>query len=520
MKVQPFEALYDDNSLMHRASREEFLTYVDHFGESGLASRSRLLEERHYPHLAALTDELERQNPNMTERLRERVAKLRTGEAQVVITGQQTGIFGGPLYAIYKLLTCLKVAQQAETTLGRPVVPIFWLATEDHDFDEINHVYVPTADYQTRKIAVTPAESIARSVSRLSFDQAALLEIIEEAFRAMPETVHTKRLVTRLKQLVEECTSYGMFFSQLIGELIDFDVVFFDADTHSVRELEIPLFERLIQDNAEFRRALKDGISQTQELPDTFLNEEAAHLFVDDHGRQLLYPTADGFETKQGKQYTELELIALLYASPERFSNSVVTRPLMQDYLFPTLAYIGGPGELAYWTRLRPLFHHLNWTMPLLIPRMGGLLVRRSDEKRLAKLEVSLEEIVRSGVPIPVYSEEKVTGHMQAAAMLKDSFVSEFLSLEQGLLRTSSKSEKIKKQLEQAMASLLAEDRRQFDRQTRQYKETAYHLFPDGAPQERIHSILPWLNHHGLDFVRDLRTAYEANTSDQLKIFL
>lgn len=110
---------------MHRASREEFLTYVDHLGESGLASRSRLLEERHYPHLAALTDELERQNPNMTERLRERVAKLRTGEAQVVITGQQTGIFGGPLYAIYKLLTCLKVAQQAETTLGRPVVPIF-----------------------------------------------------------------------------------------------------------------------------------------------------------------------------------------------------------------------------------------------------------------------------------------------------------------------------------------------------------------------------------------------------------
>ncbi|WP_313491138.1 bacillithiol biosynthesis BshC, partial [Exiguobacterium sp.] len=265
MKVQPFEALYDDNSLMHRASREEFLTYVDHLGTSGLASRSRLLEERHYPHLAALTDELERQNPNMTERLRERVAKLRTGEAQAVVTGQQTGIFGGPLYAIYKLLTCLKVAQQAEATLDRPVVPIFWLATEDHDFDEINHVYVPTADFQTRKIAVAPAETIARSVSRLSFDQPALLEIIEETFRAMPETIHTKRLVARLKQLVEECTSYGMFFSQLIGELIDFDIVFFDADTHPVRELEIPFFERLIQDNAEFRQALTDGITQTKE---------------------------------------------------------------------------------------------------------------------------------------------------------------------------------------------------------------------------------------------------------------
>ncbi|MFB3225573.1 bacillithiol biosynthesis cysteine-adding enzyme BshC [Exiguobacterium sp. PHA03] len=520
MKVQPFEALYDDNSLMHRASREEFLTYVDHLGTSGLASRSRLLEERHYPHLAALTDELERQNPNMTERLRERVAKLRTGEAQAVVTGQQTGIFGGPLYAIYKLLTCLKVAQQAEATLDRPVVPIFWLATEDHDFDEINHVYVPTADFQTRKIAVAPAETIARSVSRLSFDQPALLEIIEETFRAMPETIHTKRLVARLKQLVEECTSYGMFFSQLIGELIDFDIVFFDADTHPVRELEIPFFERLIQDNAEFRQALTDGITQTKELPDTFLNEEAAHLFIDDHGRQLLYPTASGFETKQGKQYTELELIALLYASPERFSNSVVTRPLMQDYLFPTLAYIGGPGELAYWTRLRPLFHHLKWTMPLLIPRMGGLLVRHSDEKRLMKLDVSLEEIVRSGVPIPVYSEEQMTERLQTAAMLKDSFVSEFLSLEHQLLRTSSKSEKIKKQLKQSIASLLAEDRRQFDRQTRQYKETAYHLLPDGAPQERIHSILPWLNHHGPDFVRDLRNAYEANAAEQLKIFL
>ncbi len=113
-----------------------------------------------------------------------------------------------------------------------------------------------------------------------------------------------------------------------------------------------------------------------------------------------------------------------------------------------------------------------------------------------------------------------MTGRLQTATMLKDSFVSEFLSLEHQLLRTSSKSEKIKKQLEQSIASLLAEDRRQFDRQTRQYKETAYHLLPDGAPQERIHSILPWLNHHGPDFVRDLRNAYEANAAEQLKIFL
>ena len=520
MKVQPFEALYDDNSLMHRASREEFLTYVDHLGESGLVSRSELLAKRHFPHLAALTDELERQNPQMTQRLRERIVKLRAGEAQVVITGQQTGIFGGPLYAIYKLLTCLKVAQQAETTLELPVVPVFWLATEDHDFDEINHVYVPTADFQPRKLALAPQETVARSVSRLAFDRSALLDLLHETFQAMPETEHTRSLLDRLQKLVQESASYGAFFSRLMGELVDYDILFFDADAPAVRELEIPFFERLIQENAELRRALSEGIEQTKDLPDTFLNEEAAHLFLDDHGRQLLYPTVDGFETKQGKQFTELELIALLYASPERFSNSVVTRPLMQDYLFPTLAYIGGPGELAYWTRLRPLFHHLDWTMPVLVPRMGGLLVRHSDEKRLAKLHVSFEEAIKSGVPIPVYSEEKMTGRMHTAAMLKDSFVTEFRSLEYHLLRTSSKSEKIKKQLEQSLASLLAEDRRQFDRQTRQYKETAYHVLPDGAPQERIHSVLPWLNHHGFDFVQNLRQAYEAGTSEQLKIFL
>ncbi len=192
------------------------------------------------------------------------------------------------------------------------------------------------------------------------------------------------------------------FSLRFLGELVDHDIIFFDADTQAVRQLEIPFFERLIQDNAEIRQALSKGIQQTTELPDTFLNEEAAHLFVEDIGRDLLYPGQD-FVTKQGKTYTELELLALLYASPERFSNSVVTRPLMQDYLFPTLAYIGGPGEIAYWTRLRPLFHHFDWTMPLLIPRMGAVMLQAKEEKGLRRHGLSLEQVLQTGVPLAAF---------------------------------------------------------------------------------------------------------------------
>lgn len=519
MKVQSFDALYDEDSLMQKASRQEFSKYVDHIGTEGMQARSNLLQERQYPHLNALVDELMRQNPRLNDSLKERLELLRTGEAQVVITGQQTGIFGGPMYAVYKLLTCLKVARQTEERLNRPVLPIFWLATEDHDFDEINHLIVPTHDFRTRKLAIQAPDSISRSVSRLAFDQTAVKEIVRQALCTERETPYTKELLALSDRLIESSTTYGEFFASFLGELVDHDIIFFDADTEAVRQLEIPFFERLIQDNAEIRQALSKGIQETTELPDTFLNEEAAHLFVEDIGRDLLYPGQD-FVTKQGKTYTELELLALLYASPERFSNSVVTRPLMQDYLFPTLAYIGGPGEIAYWTRLRPLFHHFDWTMPVLIPRMGAVMLQARDEKGLRRHGLSLEQVLHTGVPLAPFDAAAIKRHLHDATLLGTVLVEEVTRVEQQELRTTAVATKLNKQLQLAVETIVDQKRRLHEQANRSDRALQYQLAPDHAPQERIHSILPWLNRYGLNLVQTLRMHYEQTEAEQLKIML
>ncbi|WP_214810823.1 bacillithiol biosynthesis cysteine-adding enzyme BshC [Exiguobacterium sp. s127] len=519
MKVQSFHALYEDNSLMHRATGEDFSKYVDHIGEDGMLERSQHLRERQYPHLSPLVDELIRQNPQMTGTIRQRLERLRTGEAQVVITGQQTGIFGGPLYAIYKLLTCLKVAKQAENQLGLPVVPIFWLATEDHDFDEINHIYAPTTEYQPRKLTVSPQDTIQRSVSRMTLDQKAVKQVLRQALSVDQETQNTKELVLLVERLIDQETTYGGFFSALLGELVNHDVIFFDADAKAVRELEIPFFEQLIQDNKEIRQALSIGIQQTTDLPDTFLNEEAAHLFVEDIGRDLLYPGED-FVTKQGKTYTELELLALLYASPERFSNSVVTRPLMQDYLFPTLAYIGGPGEIAYWTRLRPLFHHFDWTMPLLIPRMGAVMLRARDEKLLRRYDLSLEQVLSHGVAIEPFDATKINSQLHSSHILGTALIQEIEQVERATSKNLSATKKLNKQIQLAIDTLVTQERRNYDRLMRTKRSLQYQLLPNGAPQERMHSILPWLNRYGLDLIQNLRVQYEQTDAEQLEILL
>lgn len=519
MKVQPFQALYEERSLMHAATSVDFSKYVDHIGVEGMQTRSQLLRDRQYRHLDPLVDELIRQNPRMTETVKTRLECLRTGEAQVVVTGQQTGIFGGPLYAIYKLLTCLKVAKQAEAQLDVPVVPIFWLATEDHDFDEINHLFVPTADYQPRKLSVAPKDTIQRSVSRMTLDRDAVKQVLHDALRTERETSYTKELLALTERLLEEQTTYGGFFAALYGELVQHDVVFFDADTKAVRELEIPFFEQLIQDNEELRQALTEGIRRTTDLPDTFLNEEAAHLFVEDIGRDLLYPGED-FVTKQGKIYTELELLALLYASPERFSNSVVTRPLMQDFLFPTLAYIGGPGEIAYWTRLRPLFHHFNWTMPLLIPRMGAVMLQARDEKLLQRYDVSLEHALQDGIPIEPFDATGITSQLHASHILGNALIQEIEQVERANSKNLSATKKLNKQIQLAIETVVTQERRKYERLMRTKRSLNYQLLPGGSPQERMHSVLPWLNRYGLDLIQTLRSEYERTDAEQLKILL
>jgi len=504
---------------MHRASQPEFSKYVDHLGEEGMFARSQHLKHREYPHLSLLVDELNRQNPQLSERLKGQLERLRTGEAQVVITGQQTGILGGPLYAVYKLLTCLKVARETEELLDIPVLPVFWLATEDHDFDEINHLIVPTHDFRTRKLTVSSPDSIQRSVSRIPFDQHAVREVVRQALCAEAETPYTKELLALTDRLIETNTTYGGFFAAFLGELVNHDIIFFDADAKAVRQIEIPFFERLIQDNPEIRQALSKGIAQTSDLPDTFLNEEAAHLFVEDIGRELLYPGQD-FVTKQGKTYTELELLALLYASPERFSNSVVTRPLMQDYLFPTLAYIGGPGEIAYWTRLRPLFHHFDWTMPLLIPRMGAILLQARDEKRLRRHQLTIDQALRDGIPLTPFDAGDVKQHLHASSLLSEVLMEEIKQVEQKRLKTSVITTKLTKQLQQAFETIVEQERRLHEQANRSDRALQYQLAPDHAPQERIHSVLPWLNRYGLDLLQTLRVQYEQTEAEQLKILV
>nr|WP_240542685.1 bacillithiol biosynthesis cysteine-adding enzyme BshC [Exiguobacterium qingdaonense] len=490
-----------------------FGRWLDYQGMDEVEKRAEEISSRSYGHLRDLVQILKRQQQQFGEISERRAAdldSLERGDAYVMVTGQQVGVYGGPLFAVYKLLAVIKRADEAEKRLGKPVLPIFWMATEDHDFAEINHVFTTQTFSRTLKkdsLSTIPLAGKA-SVGELEFDRAKL-ELVQMAQRLLlneTETPHTSQLYGELIDLIQSSHSFAEFFAGMMRRFVGNDFLMFDPHAQDVRALERPMFRRLIEHHDALIDAL--GHSYEEGMPSIELNREA-HLFYHDGTRELLTKIDGVYTTKRGHRFTENELLAELEAHPERFSNNVVSRPLMQDYLFPTLGYIAGPGEIAYWLQLRPLFHELGWKMPLLLPRLGGMIVSANDEKKLRQEGVTVEEYVKQPLPDHPFDDEAFDENLYAYRTLTGAISHE--ARKHGR-RFETKSKHV---LERLADEMRAEAKRDHYRLNTRRFHLSTRLSPMDAPQERVLSMVPILNRHGLDIFRRLRSAYEQSDSER-----
>lgn len=345
-------------------------------------------------------------NWNASEATFANIESLRDTASVVVIGGQQAGLLSGPLYTINKLISIIAFAKEQSRALNIPVIPVFWIAGEDHDFDEIDHIMVPSMDFnQMKKHRIKQREAFKQPVSEMKIDHEQALVWIDELFSQMEETFYSKTLFELLVKQLNESETYVDFFAKFIQELFTQEgLVLIDSGNEQVRKLESTFFKQLISDQPSISKGVYQQLQIVRQEGyhvSVDVAESDGHLFYHRDGERILLTkeTEDLWIGKNGEcRLTTNNLLDIAENTPELLSNNVVTRPLMQEWLFPTLAFMAGPGELAYWSVLKPAFETLGLAMPPVYPRLSMTLLDHKNEKFSEAFQLNIEEVLNQGL--------------------------------------------------------------------------------------------------------------------------
>lgn len=336
---------------------------------------------------------------NPHERVFTSLERLQDPKALVVVGGQQGGILMGPLLMIYKAISIIRMAQEAEASLGRPVIPVFWIAGEDHDYDEVNHTYLLTQEPSVKRIRLSQQPEGRTPVSYLKLTDETWEEALQEVEQILPDTEFKPQIMESLRHIVDESDSLTEQCARMIGELFgEYGLVLLDSADPSLRRIEQSMFDALICKQEKLKSAVEKSEAVIQEAGydlQAIHHPDSANLFYIHKGERLLllWNGVNYSDREEQVNFTTDELRLELKQHPERFSNNVLTRPLMQEYLFPVLATVLGTGEIAYWAQTKESFRAMDMRMPILWPRMSFTCVEGTLQKLLTKYEVTAEDI-------------------------------------------------------------------------------------------------------------------------------
>lgn len=360
--------------------------------------RAEYLDTRNYSR-ERLADVLKRYHTHLGSGMQtqELIEELRQKETLVVITGQQAGILTGPLYTLYKAITTIRLAQEQRKKLGRPVVPVFWIAGEDHDWLEIQATYLLDAQGKPA-VCRLPGDGGGESVGNQPVPAWETIE--DQLLRAMPESEFRSAVLKKCRECLEQAENLTQWFALTLQWLLQkWGLIFFDPLLPEFKQLAAPMYEQILKMNDDVRAALAERTKEWVSLgfqPQIRPTGGEVNLFLSLPQRRAIMRSEQTFYLRGQKERWDLDrLNSLLARSPERFSPNVVTRPVVQEFLFPTLAYVPGPGEVNYWAQLGKVFAVFGFVMPILYPRLSVVVLTASWQKFLNKEALVLTDVYR-----------------------------------------------------------------------------------------------------------------------------
>ncbi len=437
-----------------------------------------------------------------------------------VVTGQQLGFFTGPLYTIYKAITAVKLAKKLSQDFPEyNFVPVFWLEGEDHDFDEINKIiYINSLN----ELAVVkyliggkPLERNIGATGNIIFD-----EHIEQFFSAidltLPKSDYSAALFETMRGYYKQGNSLFKAFTGFFNHIYeDAGLVFFNPNHTELKKILSPLFVKEINSNSETSKLVIQKSVELEEQYHAQIKAKALNLFMFyKGGRHLIEPSDSGdYYLKNIRQrYTKEELLSIATNTPELLSPNVITRPLCQDTLLPTIAYVGGPAEIAYFAQLKPVYEYFNVTMPIIYPRASVTLVEEKVQKVLEKYSLELGDLFGEVEPILAKVSEQVSEvKIDALFQSLETQVKEALNearfgiqqIDPTLNGTIDGTlGKFQQQLEVLKQKTQKAQQQKEEISLKQIRKASLNIFPNGNFQEREFSVVQYLNKYGPDFVK------------------
>ncbi len=462
--------------------------------------------------------------------------RLRQKDSVAVITGQQAGLFTGPLYTIFKALTAIKLAEHLRAE-GVNAVPMFWIAAEDHDFEEVNHTRLVNREGRLVTITYTacsPKEG--KPVGHVELCEE-ISSNIDELIAALPESEFMPRLVEDLRDSYPAGASFAEAFGKLMMRLFGkFGVVLINPLDDRLKQVAGEIYTRAMSRLPEFASRLVNesaALEASGYHAQVYTSPEAVPLFMLDEGRRTAMVRRDDgrFYLKNGeKSFGADELLESVARCPNCFSPNVTLRPIVQDFLLPTVAYIGGPAEIAYFAQLRPNYSLLDRVDPVVLPRASFTLIEKRHAKTMSKHSIGftdlfdgqeevMKKVIERGLDqnTAMIFDETEKAFNQQLEKLRESLTAVDPTLAEAL---KGGREKIFYQLHN-LRTRFVHNRGRRDETTKQQIERLFAvLYPNKNLQEREINVAYFLARYGYELIDRLYEEVEIGSHDHKLIYL
>ena len=471
---------------------------IENFGKQ--ISNNSFNKERR----AILTEELTRQYSDIakSDKVLQNINLLKDGNTFTITTGHQLNIFTGPLYFLYKIITTVNTAKQLkERYPENNFVPVYWMASEDHDFEEINHfkLFGKKYSWETDQLG---------AVGR--FDPSSLTSVIDELPEALPLF---QKAYGESKSLAEAVRSY---VHDLFGEE---GLLVLDADSRALKSLfsdviKDDILNHRANDLVESTSARLAGIGYSGQVYPRSIN----FFYLKDQIRSRIIRENGHYQVKDTNiQFSEDALLQELKEFPERFSPNVILRPLYQETILPNLGYVGGPAEIAYWLQLKAVFDKYETTFPILMPRNFVLYINKATASKASKIGVSWEDLSLEWSKLKAQYVSANSNHVidlnaetQDIQSILDKIKTKAIQVDKSLEGAlGAESNKILKSVDNLSKRIKKAEEKKQETGLTQLERLKEKLFPEGGLQERKDNFLNfYLNNN--QFIQEIKAHLDS----------
>ena len=457
------------------------------------------------------------------------LAALEKDNAYAVVTGQQVGLFSGALYTIYKALTAIKLAEKLSQRASAPVVPIFWLATDDHDFAEINHIDLLDQTGELRRISYDDHPPEARvPVGGLKFS--AEIDACVDALDEMtPPSEFKPEILSMLREAYQPGRTFAEAFSLWVTHLFSaHGLVLIDPSHPDLIAMAQQPLEREIGEGSPLSRCAmqaSERLIKKSYTPQVRQQEGKLNLFLAEHERRPIHLAGDGFMVKDPeRRFTRDELVETARETPHVLSPNVLMRPLVQDTILPTVAYVGGPGEIAYLAQLRGAYEEFEIPMPVVYPRKGFTLVERHIGSSLEALSLSIQDVwgglsekrnALAAEEVPASLQRALAGAAESLERDLEVVCREATAMDGSLGQTADGvRRKIQHQLSVLEGKVIQAAKRNQKIVGGKLTKLENTLYPNRHLQERVLNVTPLLMKYGFSWLDELYEAVDLTHFD------